>query len=356
MIQESDLLRLIEGECTPDEAAAIQAWIAADPPRGELLDGLRAVWCLTGDSTRRWDLAEARERLFHARGVGATPGSAGFPLGPRATAPLKSVPAGPAPVSRRRSISRGRAVWPARVAAAVALLIAGGAVWHFLPPRAAYREYATGPGQRLTLSFADGSRVLLSVGSRLRVPRDYGVRERAVELEGEAYFTVRHDPRRPFLVRTQRGTTEDRGTAFAVRAYREERYLQVVVTSGRVALRGARHADSVLATLRPRDRAVIDSAGDATVAADAPVEQYLAWTRGRLVFTDAPLSSVISELERWYDVDIQTGDRSLDDERVTISFATESVGEALSALAKVLNTRVMRTDRLVRLIPVRPRQ
>jgi ferric-dicitrate binding protein FerR (iron transport regulator) len=196
--------------------------------------------------------------------------------------------------------------------------------------------------------------VLLSVGSRLRVPRDYGVRERAVELEGEAYFTVRHDPRRPFVVRTQRGTTEDLGTAFTVRAYREEPYLQVVVTAGLVALRGAQHADSVLATLRPRDRAVIDSAGAATVAANVPVENYLAWTRGRLVFTDAPLSSVIADLERWYDLDIQTSGRSLDGERLTISFATESGDEALSALAKVLDVRVSRADRSVRLMPVHP--
>jgi transmembrane sensor len=139
-----------------------------------------------------------------------------------------------------------------------------------------------------------------------------------------------------------------------VRAYREERYLQVVVTAGLVALRGAQHADSVLATLRPRDRAVIDSAGAATVAANVPVENYLAWTRGRLVFTDAPLSSVIAELERWYDLDIQTSGRPLDDERLTISFATESGDEALSVLAKVLDVRVSRADRSVRLMPVHP--
>ncbi len=70
MFADSDLLRLVEGDCSPDEAAAMQAWIAADPARVELLGQLRAVWRLTGGTTRRWDLTEARERLRLARAPG----------------------------------------------------------------------------------------------------------------------------------------------------------------------------------------------------------------------------------------------------------------------------------------------
>ena len=55
---EESLLGFVEGDCSPDEAAAIQAWIAADPRRGELLDEVRAVWRLTGSSTRQWVVAE----------------------------------------------------------------------------------------------------------------------------------------------------------------------------------------------------------------------------------------------------------------------------------------------------------
>src|SRR5207249_8529449 len=75
MIEESDLLRFVEGECSPAEAAAIQAWIAAAPVRGELLDELRAVWRLTGDVTRPWDVGAARSRLLRALRWPATGGS-----------------------------------------------------------------------------------------------------------------------------------------------------------------------------------------------------------------------------------------------------------------------------------------
>src|SRR5437870_11753827 len=340
MIQASDLLRLVEGECSPAEAAAIQAWIAADPARGELLDELRAVWRLTGDLTRPWDVGAARGRLLRARRGAPPPGAPTLQLHSRATAP---------PRPRRWGTAT---VWPARIAAAVVLVVAGAALWSHRSPAAPPREYATAPGHRAALTLPDGSRVLLSVGTRLLVPRDYGVVVRAVELEGEAYFVVRHDPARPFLVRTTHGTTEDLGTEFDVRAYREERSLQVIVAAGRVALRRTEGADSLL--LRPRDRGVIDAGGTVTIISGVSLKHYLAWIRGTLQFDDAPLGGVLAQLERWYDLEIQTTDRSLERERLTISFTTAAPDEALSALARVLGARFTREERVVRLTSVRP--
>ena len=160
-IEESDLLRFVEGDCSPDEAAAIQAWIAADPRRGELLHELRAVWRLTGSTTRPWAVAGARLRLLHGRGRHAAQRSAGFPARPR---PLRR--AGP---------------WlgMVRIAATIACVVVGTLVWRLRPRVAPFREYATQPGQRLQLDLPDSSRVLLSVGTRLRVPRDFAVSARA---------------------------------------------------------------------------------------------------------------------------------------------------------------------------------
>jgi len=84
-IEESDLLRFVEGDCSPAEAAAIQAWIAADPRRGERLDEVRTVWRLTGSSSWRWVVAEARIRLLRSRGRHAAQGSAGFSARPQVT-------------------------------------------------------------------------------------------------------------------------------------------------------------------------------------------------------------------------------------------------------------------------------
>ena len=336
-IEASDLLRFVEGDCSPDEAAAIQGWIAADPRRGELLDDLRAVWGLTGSSTRPWVVAGARIRLLPSRGRHAAQRSAGVS-------------------ARPRSLTFGRAGHgPARIAAAIVCIVAGTVIWRVRPRAAPAREYATSPGQRLQLTLPDSSQVLLSVGTRLRVPRDFGVRARAVELDGEAYFVVRHDPRRPFLVRTRQGVTEDLGTSFDVRAYPQERFVQVVVAAGRVALRAGRGGDSVL-SLRSRDRGVIDARGVLRATSGVSVGDYLAWTRGTLVFRDAPLGDVVAQLGPWYDVDIEVSGASRTDERLTISFATGSVDEALATLARVLNARWTRSGRIVRLTPLQRRQ
>jgi ferric-dicitrate binding protein FerR (iron transport regulator) len=62
---------------------------------------------------------------------------------------------------------------------------------------------------------------------------------------------------------------------------------------------------------------------------------------------------VLAQLERWYDLDVQTDDPSLDRTRVTFAFTITSSDEALRALAAVLNLRVTRAGRVVRLAAVR---
>ena len=327
MFEQADLLRLIEGDCSPEEAAAIQAWIAVDPKRGELWDELRAVWRITGDTTRAWGIPESLRRLE------------------RTKPSLELV----APGRRWWTVSWAT---PA-AAAAIAVLVAGSLIW-FFPRGGAPRAYATTHGQLSSLTLPDGSRVLLGVDTRVRVPRDYGGRTRTLDLEGEAYFVVAYDAKRPFIVRTEHGSTQDLGTEFGVRAYREEASVEVVVAEGSVALRGLNGAEPALVTLHRRERAVLDSGGGATVMHDVSLANYLAWTRGALLFDDAPLARVIAQLERWYDLEIET-DAALANERVTISLMSKSADEAVKALAQVLNVRATRTGRLVRFVPVHPR-
>ena len=136
-----------------------------------------------------------------------------------------------------------------------------------------------------------------------------------------------------------------------MRAYPEESQVQVVVAAGQVRWRG----DAPPRVLRRRDRAVIDARGRVKVTRGVPLDHYVGWVRRKLVFDDVPLAAVLAQLERWYDLDIQSADTSLYDARVTISFTTESPDEALGALAQVLNIRFTRAGRAVRLAPARAR-
>jgi transmembrane sensor len=330
MIQESDLLRYVEGECTPAEAAAIQAWLLADPQRCAQLEELRVVWRHTGATARRWDVRRARDRLRRARGLDPTP---------RIASVVRS------PWSRWRAWSVAAGLIIAAVVSAV-----------YVTSRTSPRTYETERGQLMTLSLADGSRVVLSPASRLLVPARFGASERVVELEGEAYFIVEHDATRPLLVRTAYGVVEDLGTEFDVRAYPQDSAVQVVVASGRVLLHGPPRANTASRALRPHDRGVVEADGSLRVVNDVELDRYMAWTEGRLVFDQTPLAEIVTDLERWYGLDIEVEGPALDDERVTISFAQQTADQALSELATVLHARHARSDGRVRLIRDHPPQ
>ena len=89
-------------------------------------------------------------------------------------------------------------------------------------PASEERAYRTPRGQRAVITLTDGTVARLNVGSTLVVLGGFGNSERAVRLEGEAFFEVVRDERLPFVVRTDQATVQVLGTSFNVHAYRKE--------------------------------------------------------------------------------------------------------------------------------------
>jgi ferric-dicitrate binding protein FerR (iron transport regulator) len=70
------------------------------------------------------------------------------------------------------------------------------------------------------------------------------------------------------------------------------------------------------------------------------LDDYTAWTNGRLVFTDTPLREVIPRLSRWYDVEIRLGDSDLGRETFTATLTHEPISEVVRLLAATVQARV----------------
>lgn len=339
------LARYLAGDCLPDEADEVRAWIAADPARGQMADEFARVWQVTRavpvvedpkPEEAAWrEFVVAREAR-HVRPL----------YGPESRR-------GPTVPAVRWAGRRSGSVWWLGAAAAIVLMALVGALWRFTahgpaggPGRAAVsvdlvRVYATRRGERAEFRLPDGSRVHLGVDSRLWVPTDFGSAVRAVHLLGEAYFEVVHDTTRPFLVHAGGTVTEDLGTRFGVCAYAGDP-IRVLVAEGAVAVRDTLSHASVV--LGPRELALVGSDGKVAVERDVDLDVYLGWTAGRLVFQYSMFADVVKELERRFDVRVTVQDSTLLTARVTATFDDGSLDDILSVLARTLDARIQRRD------------
>ena len=203
------------------------------------------------------------------------------------------------------------------------------------------RTYTTGVGQRDSVRLADGTRIVLGPDSRLTVPADYATNNRSVELRGDGFFDVVHDPAKPFVVRVGGAVVEDIGTTFSVESD-DAAATSVSVVTGSVRLRQAQSEPTSGVVLAAGDRGSIDESGRASAQQHVVREEDVAWTRGQLVFRDAPLSRVANELRRWYGVTLRVNDSALLNTPVSTTVAGEPVDRVLNIIGLTLGARVQR--------------
>ncbi len=159
---------------------------------------------------------------------------------------------------------------------------------------------STPKGGTYQIVLPDGTKVWLNSASVLRYPSQFSDSERIVELEGEAYFEVARNASIPFLVHTKSQTVEVLGTQFNISAYGDEGGTQTTLVAGKVqvAMRNTRH--SVL--LAPGEQSVLN--GDTFIKRSVNVAAYIGWKNGVFYFDETPLQSAMTQLSRWYDVEV----------------------------------------------------
>jgi transmembrane sensor len=337
----TELGRWFAGEFEPEAARELERWIKADPERQATVETLRRAWEAAARASRGWDASAAIRRVHEAaaneaRVIGR--------VGPT--------------VSDVAPVSRGRLGWSLGLAAAVLLATVSTVVLSRLTRSArsveaiTTTEYRTPPGQRLAVRLGDGTLVTLAPGSTLRRRSDYGQANRALELEGEAYFVVTHDSTRPFTVRAKGVVARDLGTRFDIKAHRDDPIAEVAVVEGKVDVsKDGPNPTTAPAILVAGQLARVDDRGALAVQRVANIERLIAWTDGRLVFAATPLAEVRRQLERWYDVEIRFTGATLGSLRVDGEFEDEPIAQVLDAIARSLDLTVRRSDRGYELSP-----
>lgn len=140
-------------------------------------------------------------------------------------------------------------------------------------------------GVKSDVVLPDGSRVRLNGGTRIVYPALFGD-ERRVEVDGEAYFEVEHDARRPFVVVTGQVVSTVLGTTFNVHAYSEDENYQITLATGSLLVDGGPESRSV--RLRPGEQGFFERTSGLLSLRRVNVEQVLSWQEDRLYFRAEP--------------------------------------------------------------------
>lgn len=146
----------------------------------------------------------------------------------------------------------------------------------------------------------DGSMIWLNAGSTARYAVGFAGNKRSIELNGEAYLEVAHDAAHPFVVSKGNTNTTVLGTKFNVKAYDNDPAIKVTLLEGSVRV----GKDKALQLLKPGQQAVV-STNNIQLVTNADTEEAVAWKNGYTNFFSTDLKTLLNEIERWYDINIE---------------------------------------------------
>ena len=190
-----------------------------------------------------------------------------------------------------------------------------------------FNTLSTVNGQQYEVILPDGSKIWLNAASTITYPANFAkLNKRKVELIGEAYFEVAKDKSRPFIVRTDRQEVEVLGTHFNVNSYGNENAIKTTLLEGSVRVSDSKSQKVLL----PGQQSLLTD--DVLRVDKVDVDQAVAWKNGDFIFKDEEFNSILRQIARWYNVEIEN-DINKPDLRLS---GTISKSKNLSTVLKAL--------------------
>jgi len=226
-------------------------------------------------------------------------------------------------------------------------------------PLTAKNEVITPIGSKTQIVLPDGTKVWLNSGSNLTYYSDYNGQSRDVVLSGEAFFEVVKNPNKPFVVKTGKIDIKAYGTAFNVKSYPSDHFVETTLINGKVTIEQL-STKKTLAVLKPNQKSIYykedigpnlikilklnkqNNSKDSIIEVDANenillaqtnTETVTAWKDQKLYFTSETFDEIATKLERWYGVTIHLQSDELINERFTGKFThNEPLVQVLEAI------------------------
>lgn len=340
------LARYMAGECTPEDRVRVEAWMAADTDNRLLVERMQAIWDapepspVEVDVQQLWFQVAAQAGLLEQSRVGR--------FTDRLRAFIHTV------FDTWRFQPAAQLIW--RYAAVSVLAIAlpllvtrwgGWFPWTLGSPQLVTLQIPQ--GERSQITFGDRSTVILDAGTTLRYPEKFARDTREVFLDGEGFFEVVADSRKPFIIHASDALIQVLGTKFNVRAWELDQRVQVAVSEGQVSLRPASIPVAEGVIIHKGEGSLMPTNGQPTEPEEIDLEEKLGWMHNEAIFRDVPLGEVLFQLERWYDLSFELAVPAVATERVTVHLRRNSVQDILEIVSSLTDMPFKRHGRVVRL-------
>ena len=226
--------------------------------------------------------------------------------------------------------------WQKVVAVIILPLVIGTLTWLYFHriyyfSDSVFNEIHAAYGTRSSLTLSDSTIVWLNSGSNLRYPLRFNKKNREVFLQGEAYFEVKTDAFRPFIVRTPTLQIEAKGTKFNVQDYDLNILTEVTLVSGNISVSES-NSSQLISKLKPNQHLVYNKVTEEKSFVTTDPYRFTAWKDGKLIFRNESLEKVLNKIGLIFNVDFELQGKELQEYSYRATFQDESLGEILNLL------------------------
>lgn len=310
------IIKVLNATASSEEVERLRRWISLDPENKKIFDQLRNIWMATKHhhTENNYDADKAWTHLV-----------SDFEL-------LTNIDKDNNKEKRHSIIS----FW--HFAAVVLIAFGLGLVTMLMVGRntiiksqAIYTQHIVPYGSKSQVILPDGTKIWLNAGSSLKYSQDFNHHTREVILDGEGFFDVKTNKQLSFWVKTYGIDIKVVGTAFNVKAYRDEKNIETTVERGQIKIYGSdrKELNEKELVLKKRQQAIFVIAdansfnpkviepnvkteiSEVKIVNNVPTELYTSWKEKRWIIEREELGSLAAKIERRYDVSITFSSETL---------------------------------------------
>ncbi|MDR1371280.1 MAG: FecR family protein [Dysgonamonadaceae bacterium] len=232
--------------------------------------------------------------------------------------------------------------------AAVILITAGVSFFYFKEPQNIVNDVgmtvvAVPAGHRVNVTLPDGTGVWLNARTTLHYPASFSKDKRQVFIDGEGYFTVQKDEKRPFFVETGQYQVKVLGTSFDVDAYSDSPVFETALLEGSLIISDLNDSSQKFIELKPNERALVKN-GRLCKMSIEDFNSYK-WIDGLISFKDQSFRNIMEKFEKCYGITIVVNNKNVNRVVYTGKFSySDGVDYALKVLQRTIRFNYKRDD------------